>query len=142
VGATGKVNRGALPVITADESDDGHIAPRNDVERVIAGIFAEILNRETVSAEASFLDLGGHSLLATRAVAQIGRVFRTPVTLRAFFENPTVSGMARRIESTEARPRQAETIAALLLKLQGMTPEQRDQLRVEQSRAAQERVTS
>ncbi len=142
VGTTGKVNRSALPVISADENEDEHIAPRNDVERVIAGIFSEILNRDTVSAETSFLDLGGHSLLATRAVAQIGRVFRTPVTLRAFFENPTVSGIARRIVSAEPRPKQAETIAALFIKLQGMTPEQREQLRMEQTRAAQARITS
>ncbi len=142
VGATGKVDRAALPAQAAGMDDEEHVVPRTDVERVVAGIFSEILDRKQVGVETSFLDLGGHSLLATRAVAQIAKVFRMPLTLRAFFESPTVAGISASLVRGEPRPGQASAIAGLLLKLQGMTPDEREQFKLEQSRAAQSRLSS
>jgi amino acid adenylation domain-containing protein len=126
----GKVDRAALPAPTAEaEADEAAVAPRDDVERVVAQAFGDVLGHPPASVEANFFDLGGHSLLATRVVAQVLKIFRTKLPLRRFFDEPTVAGVARAVTAAEAKPGQAAQIAALLLRLQSMTPEERERLR-------------
>ena len=64
----GKVDRAALPEPDerADREGAAFVAPRDDVERVLAALWAELLDVDQVGAEDDFFALGGHSLLATR----------------------------------------------------------------------------
>ncbi len=135
--ASGKVDRRALPAPVLEESPDAHVAPRNDVETVVAGVWRDILGRERVGVETSFFDLGGHSLLATRITGQVTKIFRTALPLRRFFESPTVAGVARALMDAEAKPGQTATIARLFLKAQRMTPEERERLRRDMPRTDQ-----
>jgi acyl transferase domain-containing protein len=52
---------------------DDHVAPRSEAERVIAGIWQELLGVDRVSIHDNFLDIGGHSLLALRAITRIAK---------------------------------------------------------------------
>ncbi|WP_437646498.1 amino acid adenylation domain-containing protein [Sorangium sp. So ce362] len=94
----GKVDRRALP---APESGDArsHVAPRTATEELLAGIWAEVLGVERVSAEDSFFDLGGHSLLLTQVLSRVRRVLDVELPLRALFETPTVAAQARAVEA-------------------------------------------
>ena len=121
---SGKLDRRALPAPTY-EIDGPVIAPRDDVEAVIAEVWRDVLGRDTVSVEAGFMELGGHSLLATRISAQVTKIFRTPLPLRRFFEAPTVAGNARALVTSERKPGQTAAIAGLYRKVQQMTPAQR-----------------
>lgn len=70
----GKVNRAALPapvLETVLADGRGYVAPETHNERVIAGVWAELLGIDNVGRTDNFFDLGGHSLLAMRAVAAI-----------------------------------------------------------------------
>jgi hypothetical protein len=63
---SGKVNRKALPTPVApfEDSDRQVTAPRNPVERDVAGVWGEVFKRKGLSVtDDFFLDLGGHSLL-------------------------------------------------------------------------------
>ncbi|HEV3050189.1 MAG TPA: amino acid adenylation domain-containing protein, partial [Longimicrobium sp.] len=73
--ANGKVDRKALPAPELASAEDRYVAPRTQVEEVLAGIWAEVLRLERVGVEESFIDLGGHSLLATRVVSRVRAVF-------------------------------------------------------------------
>jgi amino acid adenylation domain-containing protein len=132
----GKLDRKALPRVTSVSSDATRpaVAPRSDLERVVASVWSEVLGREVGDVELSFFDLGGHSLIATKIVARLAKIFRTTLTLRAFFEAPTVAALASVLTQLESKPGQAAAIARLFLKAQQMSPEERERLRAGASR--------
>ena len=100
----GKINRRALPVPeqARPELDDIYVAPRTQVEKELAAMFAHVLGVTQVGVHDNFFDLGGHSLLATQLLARIHETFSDKeITLRHIFESPTVAGLALGIEATE-----------------------------------------
>jgi amino acid adenylation domain-containing protein len=94
----GKVDRRALPAPEWSASGE-RVAPRTPTEELLAGIWAEVLGRETVGVEEDFFALGGHSLLAMRVLLRVERSFAVDVPVRTLFEAPTVAALARRIEA-------------------------------------------
>ena len=103
LGATGKVNRDALPTPQWEGLDqDQYVAPRSDLERVLSGIWAEQLHVERVGVHDDFFDLGGHSLLATQVINQVRQKFSIDVPLITMFEQPTVAGFAQQFSENLA----------------------------------------
>ncbi|HEX2187619.1 MAG TPA: amino acid adenylation domain-containing protein, partial [Longimicrobiaceae bacterium] len=94
---SGKVDRRALPA--PEWSAEGYVAPRTATEEVLAGIWAEVLRVEQVSAEANFFALGGHSLLATQVVARTRQAFGIELPLRTLFEAQSVAALAGRVDA-------------------------------------------
>ncbi|MFL6284239.1 MAG: amino acid adenylation domain-containing protein [Pyrinomonadaceae bacterium] len=96
----GKVDRKALPAPdSSNAAADSYVAPRNAVEEVIAGVWAEVLRLERVGVRDNFFDLGGHSLLATQVVSRVRATLQVELPLRAIFEGPTVEALAALISS-------------------------------------------
>jgi acyl carrier protein len=119
----GKLDRAALPppdATTAPSTD--YVAPRGELEEVVAQLFASVLGVERVGAHDRFFALGGHSLTAARLLLQLGQAFGVELPLPGFFEQPTVAGVARALVALETQPGRSETIARLLRRLDGMTP--------------------
>ncbi|WP_142245578.1 non-ribosomal peptide synthetase, partial [Mycobacterium sp. IS-836] len=79
-------------------------APRNDRERVLAGLFAEIVGVTRLGIDDGFFDLGGHSLSATRLVARVNAELGVEVPIRALFDAPTVAGLAEWIGAHAGEP--------------------------------------
>jgi natural product biosynthesis luciferase-like monooxygenase protein len=71
--------------------------PRDIVEEVLAGIWAELLNADSVGVDRSFFHMGGHSLLAVRLLGLVREIFHVSVDLGAFFKNPTIAALANSI---------------------------------------------
>ncbi|MEH0844049.1 amino acid adenylation domain-containing protein [Micromonospora sp. CPCC 205711] len=70
----GKLDRRALPApVVTREASVALVAPRDDTERLLAGIWSEVLGVATLGIDDDFFDLGGHSMLATQVVAKIRR---------------------------------------------------------------------
>ena len=65
----GKIDRRALPDPDSrrPELDTPFVAPRTDLEKVVARIFSECTGIEQVGIEDNFFDLGGDSLTLGRA---------------------------------------------------------------------------
>ncbi|MEV7008137.1 amino acid adenylation domain-containing protein [Streptosporangium sp. NPDC051022] len=96
----GKVDRKALPAILAALSEARAAAadaapPRTPNEHLVAGVFAEVLGRDTVGVHDDFFALGGHSLLATMVTARLP--VRIPV--REVFARPTVAALAELLDA-------------------------------------------
>jgi hypothetical protein len=97
---SGKVDRAALPAPDYGAGAAGEfVAPRGEVEQILAGIWADVLGAERVGAEDDFFALGGHSLLAAMAVARLGAAFELSVPIRAIFANPVLERLAEYVEA-------------------------------------------
>ncbi|MET8505486.1 amino acid adenylation domain-containing protein [Streptomyces sp. NPDC004787] len=95
----GKVDRRALPQPDGDrpDTDTDYVAPRSEVERVIAGIWSEVLGLDRIGVHDNFFHIGGHSLLATRVINQIDLLTGLEVGLRQFFLAPTVADLSAHV---------------------------------------------
>ncbi|NEO42370.1 MAG: amino acid adenylation domain-containing protein [Moorea sp. SIOASIH] len=67
------------------------VAPRNQGEEMIAGIWRDVLKLEQVGINDNFFELGGHSLLATQLISKLREAFELELPLRTIFESPTVA---------------------------------------------------
>jgi acyl carrier protein len=94
----GKLDRRALPVPGPDqtrlEPKQNFVAPRTQVEEVVATAWSEVLGIEQVSIHDDFFRLGGHSLLAMHVVSRLRTTLQVELPLRSFFEAPTIAGLA------------------------------------------------
>ncbi len=99
----GKIDRKALraPEQSRPELAETFVAPRTQVEELLAAIWADVLEIEQVGIDDNFFDLGGHSLLATRLVSRIRDTFQVELPLAALFEASTVATLAERIEAAK-----------------------------------------
>ncbi|MFD3624717.1 amino acid adenylation domain-containing protein [Streptomyces sp. NPDC058698] len=104
VGVSGKLDRSALPdpAHTRPTDDLAYTAPRDETERVVAEVWADVLGLDRIGIDDGFFDLGGHSLLATMAVSRIAQRLGREIELRTVFEYPTVRGFAPRVAAARA----------------------------------------
>jgi amino acid adenylation domain-containing protein len=123
----GKVDRKALPEPEMG-SRGGFVAARTPLETQVAAVWSEVLGVDPVGAEDDFFELGGHSLLATRIVARLERELGMELGLRAFFDEPTVAGVALAITREQMRQEEPEQIASLLAQVQDLSPEELERL--------------
>ena len=103
--ANGKVDRAALIRSLPDEEraiDTTTVTaePRDDLERALCDLWAELLERSAVGRDDDFFDLGGDSLLVARMVGRLGEALpdagdiEWEVVLRHMLRVPTVAGLA------------------------------------------------
>jgi phthiocerol/phenolphthiocerol synthesis type-I polyketide synthase E len=71
-----------------------YVPPQNETQQQIADLWQKFLGIEKIGIHDNFIDLGGNSLLATRLITRLRDMFQVDLTLRVFFEAPTVAGLA------------------------------------------------
>jgi len=97
------------------------VAPRNELEELIAGVWEEMLGFEALGVDDDFFELGGHSLLATRVVNRLREALPVTLRLETLLEAPTVAGLARVIEEREPRARE---VARVVLEVERLEPDE------------------
>jgi amino acid adenylation domain-containing protein len=96
--ANGKVDRRRLAELRPQaEAASRPIGDGREAE--IAEVWRELLGAAPGSAEDSFFALGGNSLLGTRLVARLSERFGVALSLREFFTNATLAGLAAAVEA-------------------------------------------
>jgi amino acid adenylation domain-containing protein/non-ribosomal peptide synthase protein (TIGR01720 family) len=91
----GKLDRDALRAPVAGiAAAAGYLAPRDDRERAIAEITADVLGVDRVGVTDDFFALGGDSIVAARVLSRIRTTFGVELTARAVFDAPTVAQLA------------------------------------------------
>ncbi|MGJ5178589.1 non-ribosomal peptide synthase/polyketide synthase [Bradyrhizobium oligotrophicum] len=91
----GKIDRRALP---SPEQGEGtrattFVAPRNDVERILAAAFAAGLELDRVGVHDNFFALGGDSIRSIRVLSR-ARAAGIALEFGDLFNHPTVAGLA------------------------------------------------
>ncbi|MFF0221630.1 amino acid adenylation domain-containing protein [Streptomyces sp. NPDC004629] len=100
---SGTVDRRALPLPeTYLEQERPYTAPRNDTERLLAEIWAEVLGVPRVGVDDRFFDLGGDSILSIRVISRIRTRLGRHVSPRQLFDTPTVAGLASALDAVDA----------------------------------------
>ena len=98
----GKVDRRALPapdfsayVSISDTAQSEHVddVPRTEAERILSGIWSELLKLERAGRYDNFFYLGGDSILSIQVVAR-ARQSGLLLTPRQIFEHPTIAALA------------------------------------------------
>ena len=84
------------------EFDWPFVAPRTEVEEVLAQLWASLLRFEPIGIKDDFFELGGTSLLAVDLVVQINRQFGQRLALTALIEAPTVEQLACFVTGSES----------------------------------------
>ncbi|HEX6685974.1 MAG TPA: amino acid adenylation domain-containing protein [Candidatus Limnocylindrales bacterium] len=109
--ANGKVDRKALPAPGTAHTDPAtYAAPATAGEQLIAGIWADILNRPTIGLHDDFFALGGHSLLATRVTARLTAALGVDVPLPLLFANPKLGVFAAAVDGLAGTAKTAAPI--------------------------------
>jgi surfactin family lipopeptide synthetase C len=128
--SNGKIDRQALAAadLTTCAIAREYSAPRTAVEEVIAGIWAEVLNLERIGIDDNFFEVGGHSLLAIQVLSRLLEIFHIDLPLRALFDAVTVAELAERVVAREPRPGQAEKIARVVKKMEGISSEEKQKM--------------
>jgi amino acid adenylation domain-containing protein len=98
--ANGKIDRRALPEPeVANAAGEAWVAPAGETEVALAEIWEEVLGLSAIGATQDFFALGGHSLTAIQVLTRVRRRFEIELPLPDFFENPTIAGLAGRVEA-------------------------------------------
>ncbi|MDT0269016.1 amino acid adenylation domain-containing protein [Streptomyces sp. DSM 44915] len=106
--ANGKVDRDTLTTWAANPEQSGGTSggqrPRDDLERALAALWAELLGRDDVGRDDDLFALGGDSLLVARIVGRLREGLagvedgewdlEWEVVLRHLLREPTVAGLA------------------------------------------------
>jgi natural product biosynthesis luciferase-like monooxygenase protein len=71
-----------------------YVAPANEIEEILADMWATLLGVERVGSADNFFRLNGNSLIALQAISRIQSVFGVKLSVRSFFESPTVAQLA------------------------------------------------
>lgn len=83
--------------------------PRDEVERLLAAAFGELLGVVGVGIDQDFFELGGHSLLAVRLFARIHRELGLDLEIATLLTSPTVRRLATELRRQLGRGEPAES---------------------------------
>ena len=108
-GPTGKVQRinlaeklglSARDQVQSSKAHD-YEQPRTPLESLLAEIWSQVLRVTEIGRRDNFFQLGGDSLLAVQIIARVRTRLQAEISLLAFFETPTVEGLAHCIEEAK-----------------------------------------
>ena len=110
----GKVDRKALPPPEQKslENDESYVGPRTPTERLLTGIWSEVLGLKRVGVHDNFFELGGHSLLAVQLQSRVQKELGGKMPLVAFFQAPTVQRLGEYLDG-ESHPEHHENVITL-----------------------------
>jgi len=126
----GKLDRKALELYgpVKPHASSEYRAPETALEKVLAGIFSEVLGVSRVGTFDNFFELGGHSLRGTQVVSRVWEIFQIELPLRRVFEEPTVSGLAQSMLRDSAEQTRIQRTAELLMQFSSLSGKQAERL--------------
>jgi non-ribosomal peptide synthase protein (TIGR01720 family) len=88
-----KQQRTILPTHARPHLRNEYVAPRNEVEQIIAGIWQTLLGIDQIGVEDNFFELGGDSIQSIQIIARANQA-GVQLTPRQVFEHQTIAELA------------------------------------------------
>jgi FkbH-like protein len=105
--------------------ETGEGPAQTEVERRLAAIWAEILQRPCISVHDNFFDLGGHSLLAVVLLLRVKEEFGVELSVDDVYSGTlTLRELAQTIEARQAGDVAPEEYQALLAEIEGLSDDE------------------
>jgi amino acid adenylation domain-containing protein len=101
---TGKLNRKALPPIVINKTSALNREHLDDLERLLVGIWEELLNLTDIDIHDNFFELGGHSLLAVKLMLKIRELCHFDISLGSIYQSPTIIDLKNIITQKNNHP--------------------------------------
>ncbi|MGB5928578.1 MAG: amino acid adenylation domain-containing protein, partial [Cyclobacteriaceae bacterium] len=100
--ANGKIDRKALPVPgkSAGLEKAEFVAPRNENEIKLAGIWQAVLGEGEIGIYNNFFELGGQSLKGIQVLSRVAEEFNVTISLTELFNHPTIAELVPVITSS------------------------------------------
>jgi hypothetical protein len=108
--SSGKVDRAALPAPDGQRASSrkGFVAPGSELERLVAGIWQQVLQLERVGIDDNFFDLGGYSLIMGTVRRHLEQHLGRELQMVTMFEHPTVRALARHLSGDDGAERRLQ----------------------------------
>jgi acyl-CoA synthetase (AMP-forming)/AMP-acid ligase II/acyl carrier protein len=138
-GAGGKIKRIELatafskmrPLAPAEQG----LAPRSELERQLATIWADLLDVDRIGIDEDVFALGVDSLTMTTMILHLHECFGVTLSLKDIFDAPTVASLAARLEAFEKdRAAPSSSLSARPTDAAGVTEGRRQQITILQER--------
>jgi len=108
-----------------------YVAPANQVEGMVASIWAALLGLEQVGTQDDFFELGGHSLLATQVISHLHAACGVTLPLAAFFERPTVAHIAEQVRARQQAQTDGAGLEQIMAEVAALSDKEVEQLLAE-----------
>jgi non-ribosomal peptide synthetase component F/acyl carrier protein len=108
---SGRLDLDALPLAPDDTE---HVAPRTELEQLLADKIGELLGIERLGIRDHLFRLGANSLIATQLVARIHEALHLELGAEILFRHPTVADLALAIDELLLAQLDDEALGSLL----------------------------
>jgi FkbH-like protein len=119
--------RSASSIFGAEDRNVKHsesfVVPRNPIEKSLADIWIELLNVKEIGVHDNFFELGGYSLLAIQSMSRAREIFGVELSIRSFFQRPTIADVAVEVEEALISQVEAEEMDDVLKELEKLSDE-------------------
>lgn len=100
----GKLDRAALTRPVPGPADNVAEEPVTPTERIVAGVWREVLSLPRIGVETNFFEAGGHSMAIVMVQAQLSTLLERELDIVDLFRYPTVRGLAAHLDGTATKP--------------------------------------
>jgi acyl-CoA synthetase (AMP-forming)/AMP-acid ligase II/acyl carrier protein len=107
-GAGGKLRRGELAAALSPSPSNASVrrgrktaAPRSELERQIATIWADLLDVDRIAVDQDIFALGVDSITVTQIISRLREHFGVDFSFKDIFDAPTVAAVAARLQSSK-----------------------------------------
>ncbi|HYW12687.1 MAG TPA: phosphopantetheine-binding protein, partial [Longimicrobium sp.] len=115
----GKIDRRLLPAPERGARGGApFVAPRSEVEEILAAIWTEVLGVERIGMHDHFFDLGGYSILGVKVVSRVQEAFGVSLPLHTLFQAPTIESLSQAIARAQLEAQPEDEILRLLAELE------------------------
>ncbi|HEX3530750.1 MAG TPA: amino acid adenylation domain-containing protein [Thermoanaerobaculia bacterium] len=116
--AHGKVDRRALPPPeSGGPGGEAYVAPRSDLEEMLAAIWSDVLRVPRVGAFDDFFALGGHSLQVLHLVSRLRDELEIEISPGVLFRDPTLAGLSVAIAQALMQQVEAGSISEMFAEI-------------------------
>jgi len=125
-GSTGKLQRIGLAEKLSEHFAQAYVAPRSELETMLAGNFADLLKLPQVGINENFFALGGDSLLATQLVTRLGASLFINMPIVTVFQAPTIAELAVEVNRYQREQWNSDSLLEVRPQIEAL-PDERQQ---------------